>query len=197
MTHYFSEKQPGELVLFPIKIRLKQKEFEMVSSRGVFSKKDLDNGTKLLIENCDIKSGDNILDIGCGYGVVGIALSKIYNDINVLMTDINERAVKLSRINIKKQKLVNVKVKKSDLYSSITEKFDVILTNPPQTAGKKVCNQIISDSINYLNQGGTLQLVARHQKGGKELEKKMLEVFGNVIQGSKGSGFRIYISVKK
>lgn len=195
MPHYFSEKQEGKLVTFSVIIRLKGDEFELLSSSGVFSKRDLDNGTRLLIENCVVKDGDNVLDIGCGYGVVGISLAKKHN-IKVLMTDVNERAVKLSRMNIKKLKLENIEAKKRDLYDKIESDFDVILSNPPQTAGKKVCFGIIEGAYSHLKKNGTFQLVARHQKGGKELEKKMNEVFGNVEQIAKGSGFRIYLSRK-
>ncbi|MBR9690202.1 class I SAM-dependent methyltransferase [Candidatus Woesearchaeota archaeon] len=193
MPHYYSKKQQGKFTPFPVKIKLKKIQFELYSAPGVFSKKELDKGTKLLIENCVVKDGECILDIGCGYGAIGISLAKIV-DINVLMTDINERAVFLAKKNIKEHKLDKVKAKKSDLYDKIDEKFDSILTNPPQTAGKKVCFEIIEGAKEHLKKGGTFQLVARHQKGGKELEKKMNKVFKNVEQVAKGSGFRVYIS---
>ena len=196
MPHYYSEKQAGELKPFKIKIKLKKLDYELLSASGVFSKKELDKGTKLLIENCLVKDGDDVLDIGCGYGVVGISLAKLYN-IQVLMTDVNERAVKISRMNVKKHNLKNIKVKKSNLYEKIDEKFDVILSNPPQTAGKKVCFDIIEGAKENLKKGGSLQLVARHQKGGKELEKKMKSVFSKVEQIAKGSGFRVYVSEKQ
>ncbi len=110
------------------------------------------------------------------------------------MTDINERAIKLSRMNIKLNNIENVIVKKSNLYGNIEGEFDAIIINPPQTAGKKVCFEIIEKAKEHLKKNGLLQLVARHNKGGKELEKKMKEVFGNVEEIGKKSGYRVYIS---
>lgn len=196
MAHYFSQKQNSPLNPFPIKIKLKNFEFELMSASGVFSKKKIDKGTKLLIENAVIKKNQTVLDIGCGIGVVGISILKMY-DVNVLMTDINERAVMMAKHNIKSKKLSNINAKKSDLYKNIDKKFDVILSNPPQTAGKEVCFNIIKGAGEYLNDGGLFQLVARHKKGGAVLEKKMKEVFGNTAQIAKGSGYRVYLSEKK
>jgi 16S rRNA (guanine1207-N2)-methyltransferase len=72
--------------------------------------------------------------------------------------------------------------------------FDTILLNPPQTAGKKLCFELIEESKAHLKKDGLLQLVARHNKGGKDLSKKMLEVFGNVEPTAKEAGFRVYVS---
>ncbi len=92
---------------------------------------------------------------------------------------------------------VDVKVLKGELYKPIKDKkFNSIIVNPPQTAGKKVCHQIIEESLDYLEDGGILQLVVRHQKGGKSLMAKMNEVFGNAKDIAKKSGYRVYISVK-
>lgn len=86
--------------------------------------------------------------------------------------------------------------KKSDLYLEIEEKFDVILTNPPQTAGREVCYKIIEEGFNHLNENGTLQLVARHNKGGETLQKKMNEIFGNAEKIGKDHGFTVYMARK-
>ena len=97
-------------------------------------------------------------------------------------------------MNIKQNNIQNIKTKQSDLYDNIPEKFDTIITNPPQSAGKQVCFEIIKQAKLHLKKGGLLQLVARHNKGGKELEKKMKEVFNNVKDIAKKSGYRIYVS---
>ena len=107
-------------------------------------------------------------------------------------SDVNERALRLTRMN-KKQLGVNVYVKKSNLFEKL-DMFDCILTNPPYVAGRKTIYALIEQAKDHLNPGGSLQLVARHQKGGKMLEKKMKEVFGNVDVLGKKAGFRVYRS---
>lgn len=195
MSHYYSEKQNTKSKVFEINIRVLGTEFQMFSTDGIFSKDELDSGTKVLIENAIVDSTDFVLDIGCGYGAVGITISKIYGA-KVLMTDVNERAVSMAFMNIRKYRLSNIESRKSDVYKNIPESFDVILSNPPQSAGKSVCFEIIEGAFNHLNENGSLQLVARPNKGGRTYEEKMKEVFGNVEKIGKGSGFSVYISRK-
>jgi len=196
MPHYYSKKQTSQLNLKKINIKLKKMQFELYSGSGVFSKDRLDKGSKLLIENAVIEPGSSILDLGCGIGVIGISLRLMYPRIKVKMIDINNRAIKLCRKNIKLHNLNKIDVVNSNLYEKIDEKFDTILVNPPQTAGRDICFNIIEQAPKYLKKNGSLQLVARHNKGGKVLEKRMLKVFGNSEQTAKGSGFRVYISKK-
>lgn len=195
MTHYFSEKQEGKTKPFPIQVKVAGLDFEMFSADGLFSKSEIDAGSRVLIENCIINEDDYVLDIGCGYGIVGISLSKLH-DIKVLMTDINERAVEVSRMNIRKLHFKNAEARKSNIYDNITEEFDVILSNPPQTAGKDVCFKIIEGAFTHLKPEGSFQLVARHNKGGSTFEAKMKEVFGNVSRIGKESNFTVYMSRK-
>ena len=99
----------------------------------------------------------------------------------------------------KNLKLNDVKGKtiQSDGFKKINEEFDAVLLNPPQVAGKDVCFMLIEESFTHLNKGGNLQIVARHNKGGKTLSEKMRSVFGNVEETAKGSGYRVYLSLKK
>ena len=112
------------------------------------------------------------------------------------MSDINERAIALTKKNLK---LNNIKAKTimSNLFENIKGNFDIILSNPPQHAGKAICIEIIEQSFTHLNKNGSLQLVVRHQKGGKALSKKMHEIFGNVETIGRKSGYHIYYSEKK
>jgi len=97
-------------------------------------------------------------------------------------------------MNVKAHKLDNVEVIVSDKFKKIEGKFDTILVNPPQTAGKQLCFEMIEKSKEFLKKTGTLQLVARHNKGGKTLSLKMQEVFGNVKDIAKKSGYRVYLT---
>ncbi len=195
MDHYYSEKQETKFVLRKIKARLRNKDFEFFTSPGIFSGKQVDKATELLINKAIIEEGWRILDLGCGYGPVGIVLGKLFN-IKVVMTDINKRAVKLSKINAGLNK-IKADVVRGNLFENIKGKFDAILLNPPMAAGRKVCFEMIEKSFDFLKGNGLLEIVARHQKGGKILEKKMKEVFGNVKDVAKKGGFRVYISKKR
>jgi 16S rRNA G1207 methylase RsmC len=196
MPHYFSEKQDSRPDIRQIEVRLKKINFKLFTAAGIFSKDELDKGTELLIENAQVNDGDHILDLGSGNGIVGISIKKMYPKSKVLMTDINERAVMVSRKNIVLHRLEGIDARKSDAFSNIPESFHTILLNPPQTAGKELCFRMIEESILHLNKGGSLQLVARHNKGGETLSLKMEEVFGNVVDTAKKGGFRVYLSKK-
>ncbi|MBT3463914.1 class I SAM-dependent methyltransferase [archaeon] len=196
MSHYFSKKQDTEFIIKKIEVNVAGLTFELLSSSGVFSKDELDKGSKILIENSIIEDGWEVLDLGCGYGVVGISIKKMYPTTNVLMSDINQRAVSLSKKNIRLHQLKDIKAKDSDNFEKIDEKFDTILLNPPQTAGKDICFKMIEDSFDHIKSDGLLQLVARHNKGGKTLSKKMMGVFGNAKDIVIKSGYRVYVSIK-
>ncbi len=193
MEHYFSKYPKSELKIKLIKEILRKKEIKFYTASGLFSADKVDKGTKLLINKSLIKDNDKILDLGCGCGVVGIALKIAFPEIKVVFSDINERAVKITNINLKLHKL-KAEVIQSDSFERIKEMFNSIFLNPPQSAGKKLCFKLIEDSKKHLEKNGTLQIVARHNKGGKELSRKMLEIFGNMKEIARASGYRIYIS---
>jgi len=195
MSHYFSEKQTSALKLRKINARLRGRLFEFYTGSGVFSSKRVDKGTELLVNSAIIGKG-KALDMGCGIGIVGIVVAKCFPDIMVVMTDINKRAVKLAKRNIKLNNVDNAEVRHGNLFESINERFNAILINPPQKAGKKLCFEMIERSADYLVKNGLLQIVARHNKGGKELRKRMKEVFGNVKDIAKKAGYRVYVSEK-
>ncbi len=191
--HYYTKKPKSEMKLNTIRCNLLGNELEFLTGSGTFSISRVDKGTELLIKKCKINPEDSVLDLGCGWGVVGIAIKKAFPKTKITMTDVNERAVSLAKKNCK---LNNVKcvVKSGDCYEGINGKFDVILLNPPQTAGKKVCLRMIEEAKDYLKPSGSLQVVVRHKKGGKSLSEEMEEFFGNMEVIAKGSGFRIYCS---
>ncbi|NQU98334.1 class I SAM-dependent methyltransferase [Candidatus Woesearchaeota archaeon] len=196
MPHYYSKEQPSELRPFEITINVKNVSFKIISGSGVFSKKKLDKGTEVLLKGMVMEDGWSALDLGCGTGVVGIYVKKIFPKTNITLSDVNQRAVYLTKQNLNKNN-VEGKTIISDGFEKIKDSFDAILLNPPQVAGKDVCFKLIEDSFEHLSKNGLLELVARHNKGGQTLSKKMNSVFGNVKDAAKGSGYRIYISQKK
>ena len=196
IEHYYSEQQKSLLKIKKIKQKIKGHEFELYTGSGVFSKEKIDKGTLVLAENMIIPNNSKVLDIGCGIGILGVIAAKLFNA-NVVMSDINKRAAMLAKMNCKLNN-TECKIYHGNLYEPIKQNdFDVILSNPPQTAGKELCFRLIEESKNHLKNNGNLQLVARHNKGGKILSKKMEEVFGNVKVIAKKSGYWVYISVKK
>ena len=195
MEHYYSKEQKSPLNLKKISQRINGKEFYFYTASGIFSKDKVDKGTLILAENIVIDKNAKILDIGCGIGILGIAAAKLF-DADVTMSDINKRAVMLAKKNIKLNN-VNADIYQGSLYEKIKDNdFDAILSNPPQTAGKELCFRLIEDSKIHLKKGGSLQLVARHNKGGASLGKKMEQVFGNVKVIVKKSGYWVYMGVK-
>lgn len=208
--HYFSKKPLSKEIIKKIAVNIKDTNFEFYTASGVFSSSKIDIGTQILIENIIIKEKDAVLDFGCGIGVVGIVIKKLFPKTDVYFTDINERAVKIAQKNAELNKIAsdnttnsnttstlgNIAFFQGNLFEAIQKdlKFDTIISNLPQHAGRKICFTIIEQSKAFLNKDGTLQVVARHQKGGKETEKKMKEVFGNVETLCKESGYRVYKS---
>ena len=195
MEHYYSESPASELRIKKISQNINGVKFEFYTSSGVFSKDKIDMGTLILAENMIIGKNFKVLDIGCGIGILGIAASRLFGA-KAVMVDINKRAVMLAKKNIGLNK-TSAEIFQGNLYENINQNdFDAVLSNPPQSAGKELCFQLIEESKNYLKQNGNLQIVARHNKGGKTLSKKMEEVFGNSKIIARESGYSVYLSVK-
>jgi len=190
--HYFSEEQDSEFKTKKISDTIRGRQYELCTAPGVFSASKVDFGTRALSENMAIGKTDRVLDLGCGTGTVGRVAADLTSN-EVVLSDINKRACELARMNT--QGLKNTKVVQGNAFEPVAnEKFDVILLNPPQTAGRDLCFQMIEGAREHLNKGGTFQMVARHNKGGKTLSEKMQEVFGNVETVTKQGGYRVYLS---
>lgn len=191
--HYFSKKPSSEQRQRLICLFINGRNLNFKTSSGMFSPKKVDNATVLLIES--MRLGKKILDLGCGYGPIGIAAATIRPDSEVTMVEINERAAKLAEENVSLNRIANARVVESDFFAQLDDKFDTILMNPPMALGMKRLNDLITECKDHLNSKGTLQIVARHNKGGSRIEERMREVFGNVETLAKGGGFRVYMSI--
>lgn len=195
--HYYTIEPTSKLKVKIAKLNLKNgHEYLLKTPSGVYSYGKIDKATRILLNNLIIH-GESLLDLGCGYGVIGIVVKKEYPKIKVFMSDINKRAVEFAKINAKDHN-VEVDIRWGDLYEPWKGmKFDMIVCNPPIVAGKKIWMKIVEDAPKYLNDGGSLQMVAYHNKGGKRIKDYMEKVFGNVEDIWKEGGIRIYRSVKK
>ena len=118
--------------------------------------------------------GGKVLDLGCGYGIIGIIINKI-TGASVHMVDVNLRALHLADMNIELNKCENVYAYESNCYESIDEKFNSIITNPPIRAGKKIVYEMIMGAKDYLEKDGKLFLVIRKQQGAKSMRYMMFQ----------------------
>ena len=171
MSHYFENDKNLVSEIKPFNISINGNNFTFNTDNGVFSKGELDFGTNLLIKNVlKLASGD-ILDLGCGYGAIGIILGKT-NNCNVTMSDVNKRALHLTKMNAKKNN-VSVNVIESDGYENIDSKFDYVISNPPIRVGKKILYRLLLDTKSHLKENGKLIIVIRKEQGALSLIKDM------------------------
>ena len=196
MSKYFDNDKNIKSERKIIKFNFDNKVFSIYSDNGVFSKDRFDYGTRVLLNSVDIdKLSGNVLDLGCGLGVVGIILGTFNKGINIDMVDINERAIDLAKNNLV---LNNVKanVFVSDIYSNIDNKYDFIITNPPIRAGKDVIRGFLLGSYDYLKDDGILYFVMRKDHGVKSMIKELSVKFNTSIV-NKDKGFYVVLCTKK
>jgi len=187
MDHYFTKNKNLKKENIKIKNKICNEEFIFNSSAGVFSKKHIDYGTKLLLENINIQllKGD-VLDLGCGIGVVGIVIAKLNKNVKIDMVDVNKQALNLSKENSFLNN-VNTNVFESDIYNQILKKYDYIITNPPIKAGKEIVKKFLLDSYNNLKEKGNLYFVMRKDHGLKSIISILKEKYNpQIIKRSKG-----------
>ncbi len=194
--HYYTEQPTSDIKERNFSQSIRGAELSLTSVSGVFSHENkVDRVSELLIRTFR-PSGKTILDLGCGYGAIGLFLKALYPDRFVCLSDINERAIDYTALNASKNHL-DIKVVKSDLFSSFDGiRFDDIVTNPPLAAGKKLLTSLIHQAYDHLNPNGALWLVAYHNKGGSTLKKIMEERFNNVRDVEKSGGIRVYRSFR-
>ena len=190
MSQYFDNDNNVKHNKKIIEFYFNDKKYNVYSDNGVFSKDRFDYGTRLLLDSIDIsKLSGNVLDLGCGIGVVGIILGTINKNINIDMIDINERAISLVRDNLTLNK-VKANVFSSDVYSNVNKKYDYIITNPPIRAGKEVVRKFLLGGFDYLNDNGILYFVMRKDHGVKSMIKELENKY-NVTIINKDKGFYI------
>jgi 16S rRNA (guanine1207-N2)-methyltransferase len=190
--HYYSAKPSSAHRVAELETVLLGRKFRFVTDAGVFSKSGVDFGTRLLIETMDIPNDAKVLDIGCGYGPIGIAAAATAANGSVVMADVNERAIELADTNAKLNGVHNVTVRQSDLYSGIEDReFDCILTNPPIRAGKDTVHQIFEQAREFLKDGGSLWVVIQKKQGAPSAIEKLEQLYPSVEIIVKDKGYWI------
>lgn len=199
-NHYYSENPDLPHDYEEWGFTLLGRHFHFVTDSGVFSRDTVDYGSRVLIEAFDasqLPQEGGILDVGCGYGPVGLALAAAYGR-PVEMIDVNQRAVELASRNAGRNQVTNVDIHTSNIYETLHQApYAAILSNPPIRAGKEVVHEILSGAADLLLAGGTLTIVIQKKQGAPSAKKKMTEVFGNCEIVTKDKGYYILRSVKE
>jgi len=196
--HYFAALPKSKAKFGLIRTRLRGRFFEFLTASSVFSKKRVDLGTRLLIEAMVLPETGCVLDVGCGYGTVGIAAAAFNPRVRVIMTDVNTRAVRLAKHNIEINKVTNAEVRCGYLYKPVEElTFNCVLSNPPVSAGMETVKAIIAEAPKVMAGKATFQMVVRSKIGGKTLPSTFNETFGNSAVLARESGYRVLIAEKQ
>ena len=189
MTEHYYTKTPGvahdekQVIFEALGLR-----FQCATDAGVFSRDGLDMGTRILLEALP-EPGGRALDLGCGWGAVGVVLGKRYPDLELVLTDVNERAAELARRNLRENGVKNARVLCGDGLAAVEGAFDLIALNPPIRAGKAVVYGLFAAAAGRLVPGGALYVVIRKQQGAESARKYLETVFASVERVARDKGY--------
>ena len=192
---YYAENPDAAHDIHELRVDLLGEKMTFLTDAGVFSKKMVDFGSQLLLKCLEVNQGETVLDVGCGYGPLGLSLAKAYG-VQATMVDINNRALNLARQNAERNK-VEATIFQSNIYEQVKGKFDHVISNPPIRAGKQVVHEIIEKSKDFLGIGGDLTIVIQKKQGAPSAKSKMEDVFGNCEIVKKDKGYYILRSVNE
>ena len=192
--HYYTENPNSAHDERQVTIVALGNELAFTTDAGVFSRDGLDRGTEVLLKALPALTG-RVLDLGCGWGAVGVALGKRYPALEIVMTDINQRAVALAKRNLAANG-VHAEVAQGDGFGAVTGAFDAVITNPPIRAGKAVVYGLFSQARDYLKPDGALYVVIRKQQGAPSALKYLKEIYVEAELIDRGGGFHV-IRAKK
>jgi len=157
---------------------LKEQPLSFETHTSLFSPSQLDKGTLAMLGHINFNVSDKVLDLGCGYGVVGILAAKHMPTSSVFMSDISKTAIKYARINAEANSVCDVNIILSNAYENINEtNFTIIATNPPYHADFSVPKLFIEKGFNRLQIGGKLYMVTKRKDWYKN---KFIAIFGGV-----------------
>lgn len=197
MSHYFTDNRHLTQNRKDLSFRFSCFNLTFTTDNGVFCKNYVDEGSKIFLETLAKQElGKKLLDVGCGYGTLGITLKKCFPDSSVDMIDVNPRAVELALINAK-QNNCEVKAFVSDRYANVLDDdYSDIITNPPIRAGKDVIYSIFAQAYEHLAEKGVLWVVIRKQQGALSAQRYIASIFGNCDVVSKNKGYFVLKSIK-
>ena len=190
MSHYYTSDPDLPHQTAIIEYNLGKQKLRFLTDAGVFSRQKVDYGSNVLIHSLPPLEG-KVLDLGCGYGPIGISAAALNPDCQVTMVDINKRAVALAKDNIKTNGVINAKALESDGFTNIDGKFSTIFSNPPIRTGKKIMYSLFEESKGFLEPGGSLWLVIQKKQGAASAAAKLELIFGNCSIVHKAGGYWI------
>ncbi|EGD38537.1 class I SAM-dependent methyltransferase [Streptococcus sanguinis] len=191
---YFAENPDAKHDIHELNVELLGQRLTFLTDAGVFSKKMIDYGSRVLLSVLDFETGEQVLDVGCGYGPLGLTLAKAQG-VTATMVDINQRALDLAQKNAERNQ-ISADIFQSNVYEKVSGIFDHIISNPPIRAGKQVVHEVISGSYEHLTEGGDLTLVIQKKQGAPSAKSKMEAVFSNCEIVKKDKGYYILRSEK-
>lgn len=195
--HYYSKRPAAESARQTLQTVLRGKTFRFTTDAGVFSKRDIDFGSRLLIESMVVAETDEVLDVGCGYGPIGLVAATLAARGHATLVDINERAVELAGENARNNGIANVNIRQSDLFERLEGRvFTKIVSNPPIRAGKQIVHRLFELAHHHLTEGGQLWIVIQKKQGAPSAYAKLESLFAKVEEIGKDKGYRIYCATK-
>jgi 16S rRNA (guanine1207-N2)-methyltransferase len=195
--HYFTEAPASVPRLRTVEAVLRGRRWTLQTARGVFAARGVDPGTEALIDAMRVDERDRVLDLGCGYGAVGLVAASLAPGGHVWLVDVNRRAASVAAHNARVNNAHNVAVLVGDAAAAFpAATFDVVVTNPPIRAGRAVVGRFIDDAWRVLRPGGRFYLVARTAQGARTLARLIADRFGGVAQVALRGGYRVYEAVR-
>lgn len=196
--HYFTRSPRAPERSRVLRATLRGRPWTFRVAAGVFSSRGIDAGTRLLIETMQIAPHDDVLDLGCGYGPVGLVAAALAVRGRAWLIDTNERAAALACANAIENHLPNVRVVIGEGAAAIHDaSMDVVATNPPIRAGRRVVTTFVDDAWRVLRPGGRFYLVARTAQGAMTIARLMKTRFQQVRQVRQAAGYRVYEATRE